>query len=368
VREVLIVAGEASGDMHAAALVGELRKLRSDLHFSGVGGAGMERAGVALMERTTGIVGFVEVVRHLPAHWSLLRRIRARLRGGEVSLAILVDYGGFNLRVAAEARKVNVPVLYYITPQVWASRAGRLRTMARVITRAAVILPFEEALLRRHGVNATFVGHPLLDRAVRAPSRGEARKKLGLADGDRVLALFPGSRAQEIANHARDFAAVARELERRRPGLRVLVGAAPTARIDPAVLPYPAVESASLDLLRAADVALCKSGTTTLEAAIAGCPFAIVYRTNPITFQIVKRLVRVTQIGLANIVAGREIVPEFVQGGFAPLAVADALDPLFDASSPARGAMVTGLAEVRALLGEPGAAARVAQIAHGMLA
>jgi lipid-A-disaccharide synthase len=354
--------------MHAASLAQELRKLRPDIRLTGVGGTRMEAAGVSLIERTTGVVGFVEVLRHLPAHWSLLRRLRARLRSGEVRLAILVDYGGFNLRVAAEAKAAGVPVLYYITPQVWASRPGRMAKMARVITRAAVILPFEEELLRRHGVNATFVGHPLLDRAAETPSREEARRRLGIADGDRVLALFPGSRPQEIANHAADFAAVARELERRRPGLKVIVGVAPTVKIDPAVLPYRFVESASLDLLRAADVALCKSGTTTLEAAIAGCPFAIVYRTNPITFQIVKRLVNIRQIGLANIVAGRVIVPEFVQADFVPLVVADALDPLFDATSPARAAMLVGLAEVRGMLGERGASGRVARIASELIA
>jgi lipid-A-disaccharide synthase len=367
VRDVLIIAGEASGDMHGAALVEELRKLRPDLSLVGVGGGRMEAAGVSLMERTSGVVGFVEILRHLPAHWSMLRRLRAKLRGGQVSLAILIDYGGFNLRVAAEATKAGVPVLYYITPQVWASRPGRMAKMATVISRAAVILPFEEALLRRHGVNATFVGHPLLDRAESAPGREEARRNLGLAPSDRVLALFPGSRAQEIAYHARDFAAVARELERRRPGLKVLVSVAPTVKIDPAILPYRMLESASLEILRAADVALCKSGTTTLEAAIAGCPSAIVYRTNAITYQIVKRLVNISQIGLVNIVAGRTIVPEFVQGDFVPRAVAEALDPLFDAASPQRVAMVAGLAEVRARLGEAGASARVAQIAAGML-
>jgi lipid-A-disaccharide synthase len=368
VGEVLIVAGEASGDMHAAALVDELKTIRPDLRLTGVGGARMAAAGVSLIERSVGVIGFVEVLRHLGSHWRLLRRLRARLRGGEVKLAILVDYGGFNLRVAAEAKDAGVPVLYFITPQVWASRPGRMAKMARVITRAAVILPFEEKLLRDHGVNATFVGHPLLDRAATAPTRAEARKRLGLSESDRVLALFPGSRAQEIAHHAADFAEVGRELERRHPGLKVIVGAAPTVRIDPAVLPYRLVESASFDVLRAADVALCKSGTTTLEAAIAGCPFAVVYRTSPITYQIAKRVVNLSQIALANIVAGRVVVPEFVQGDFVPLAVADALDPLFDSASPARAAMLTGLGEVRARLGEPGAAARVARMASELVA
>lgn len=365
--EVLIVAGEASGDLHGAALADRLRVIRPDLILAGVGGSRMESAGVRLLERTTGIIGFVEVLRHIPAHWRLLRRLRARFASGEVGLAVLIDYGGFNLRVAAAARAAGVPVLYYITPQVWASRAGRLKTMARVITRAAVILPFEEALLRAHGVDATFVGHPLLDRATDLPSKAEARRRLGMREDGEILALFPGSRAQEIRLHTADFVAVARELERRRPGLRVVVGVAPTVSIDPAEFPFQLMRAPAFDLLRAADVALCKSGTTTLEAAIAGCPCAVVYRTNAMTYEIVKRLVRITHIGLVNIVVGREVVPEFVQAAFQPIPVADALEPLFDPASPARATMLAGLADVRAQLGEPGASERVAQMVAGMI-
>jgi lipid-A-disaccharide synthase len=367
VREVLIIAGEASGDLHGAALAERLGTLRPDLALVGIGGSGMESAGVRLIERTSGIVGFVEIVRHLPAHVQMFRKVRERLASGSVSLAILIDYGGFNLRVAAAAKAAGVPVLYYITPQVWASRPGRLETMAKVITRAAVILPFEESLLRQHGVNATFVGHPLLDRAQSLPTKAEARRRLGLGENDRVLALFPGSRAQEIARLSRDFVAVARNLERRRPGLKVIVGVAPTIELDPGVMPFQLARSASFDVLRAADVALCKSGTTTLEAAIAGCPLAVVYRTNWLTFQIAKRIVNIGQIGLVNVVAGRVVAPEFVQDDFVPSTVADALDGLFDDSSPARQAMLAGLTEVRGKLGTPGAAARVAGMASELV-
>jgi lipid-A-disaccharide synthase len=366
VRDVLIIAGEASGDLHGAALAERLCALRPDLSLVGIGGSGMAAAGVRLMERTSGIVGFVEVLRHLPAHVQMFRTVRDRLASGSVSLAILIDYGGFNLRVAAAAKSAGVPVLYYITPQVWASRPGRLETMARVITRAAVILPFEEALLRGHGVNATFVGHPLLDRAQSLPDKAEARRRLGLGADDQVLALFPGSRAQEIARHSRDFVAVARELERRRPGLKVIVGVAPTIELDEGAMPFRLARSASFDVLRAADVALCKSGTTTLEAAIAGCPLVVVYRTNWLTFQIAKRIVNIGQIGLVNVVAGRVVAPEFVQDEFVPVRVADALDKLFDPASSERQAMLAGLSEVRGKLGEPGASRRVAQMASDM--
>ncbi len=367
-REILIIAGEASGDMHGEALAEQLRLAVPDAALVGVGGARMAAAGVDLFARTTGVIGFVELLRHLPAQARLLGTVRERLRRGTVALAVLIDYGGFNLRAAAAARAAGVPVLYYVTPQVWASRAGRLRTMAKVITKAAVILPFEEALLREHGIDASFVGHPLLDRAVDLPSRADARRRLAIGDDQSVLALFPGSRPQEIARHLADFAAVGREMERRHPGLKVVVSVAPSVQLDASALPYQLVRSSSFDVLRAADAALCKSGTSTLEAAIAGCPCAVVYRVNALTYALLKRIVRVPHIGLVNIVAGRRVAPEFVQDAFVPERVADALDPLLDVNSPVRSAMVRDLAGVTARLGQPGASARVAQIAARMLA
>src|SRR6185312_11969579 len=251
VRDVLILAGEASGDLHGAALAEQLHSLRPDLHLMGTGGNRMRAAGVALLEQLDGVVGFLALFRYVPAHVALFRRIRAQLRGGNVALVVLIDYGFFNLKVGAAAKAAGVPVLYFITPQVWASRAGRLKVMADIVTKAAVILPFEEALLKANGVDATFVGHPLLDRARDLPAQAEARRRLGIPAGREVLALFPGSRAGEIKRLLDDFLAVARELERRRPGLHVVVSAAPSVQLDPARVPYPMVGSASLEILRA---------------------------------------------------------------------------------------------------------------------
>lgn len=366
-REILILAGEASGDLHGSILAERLKAIRPDLAIAGTGGARMRAAGVEMIEEHEGVVGFVEVLRHIPSHLRLLGRIKRRLDAGHVALVICIDYPGFNMRVAAAAHDRGVPVLYYITPQVWAWKAGRMRTMARILAKAAVILPFEERMLRDAGVDATFVGHPLLDRAAAMPSRAEARAKLGFSEQDEVLALFPGSRAQEIRRHLSDFVAVARELERRRPGLKVVLSVAPTIQLRADEVPYPLVRSASFDVLRAADVALCKSGTTTLEAAVAGCPCAIVYRTSAISYAIAKRLVRIEHIGLLNIVAGRTVAPEFVQHAFRTQPVADALAPLFDLDGAARRTMLAGLADVRARLGEPGATARVAAMAAAMV-
>jgi len=365
-----MVAGEASGDLHASGVAEVLRQRAPRLPLAGIGGARMERAGVSLLEHTDrlAVMGFSEVLRHIPRHYRLLGELRARLRSGKVGLVMLVDYPGFNMKVAAAARDAGVPVLYYITPQVWAWGEGRLAKMERTVTKAAVILPFEAELLTRHGIDATFVGHPLLDRAAEhMPERAAARAQLGVPGDAPVLALFPGSRVQEIARHLDAFVATARELERRVSGLRVIVSVAPGITLDPARCPYPLVHSASFSVWRAADAALSKSGTSTLEAAVAGCPLVVAYRTGALNYAIARRVVRIPHIGLVNVVAGREVAPEFIQHELQPLRVADALEPLLGPGSGARATMLAGLEEVRSRLGEPGAAARVAELVLGIM-
>jgi lipid-A-disaccharide synthase len=362
VREILFVAGEVSGDLHAAAVARALREAEPPFALTGVGGDAMRDAGVTLLEHTASVavMGFVEPLKHIPRFFRLRRELRRRIRSGNVALVVLVDSAGFNMRVAHYAADAGVPVLYFITPQVWASRAGRLATLARTVTRAAVILPFEEQLLRDHGIDATFVGHPLLDRALTMPDRWEARRALGVGPDERLLALFPGSRAQEVARHLDPFVAAARELQRRDPGLRVVVSSAPHVTIAPERCPFPLVQSASFAVLRAADAALCKSGTTTLEAAIALCPLVVAYRTSGFEYAIARRLVTIPFIALVNIVAGREVAREFVQDALQPTALADALEPLLDQHHVQRKVLVEQLRGVRDSLGQPGAANRVA--------
>jgi lipid-A-disaccharide synthase len=271
------------------------------------------------------------------------------------------------MRVAEAAAEAGVPVLYYIVPQVWAWGEERLEKLARWVRKAAVILPFEESLLRAHGIDAVFVGHPLLDRAAAMPGREAARAQLGLDRDARVLALFPGSRAQEIERHLDAFVETANLLRTRYTKLHVVVSAAPHVKIDARRCPFPLVHAASLPLLCAADAAICKSGTTTLEASVAGCPHVVAYRTHPLTYFIAQRLVKVPHIGLVNIVAGRKVAQEFVQENLQPAAIARALEPLIDSGSPQRQRMLAELDDVRRMLGQPGAAGRVATIAHDLV-
>jgi len=369
VREIMIVAGEASGDLHAAGLAAALKARHPEWRLTGMGGARMVAAGVEVSERTdtTAVMGFVEVLRTLPRHLALLKTFRQRLESGAVQCLVTIDYPGFNLRLAAAARASNVPVLYYITPQVWAWGADRLPKMARLISKAAVILPFEEELLRSHGIDATFVGHPLLDRAVAMPDRGEARTALGLPDAATVLALFPGSRQQEIDRHLDDFVQTARLLERERPGLEVVVATAPGVAVPAEQCPYRQVTESSLAVLRAADAAACKSGTTTLEAAVAGCPLIVAYRTSPWTHAIARRVVRIKNFGLVNVVAGRQVAREFVQSELVPENMASAVSPLLTHDSAERRRMLDDLTAVREKLGAPGAAQRVAEMVDSLV-
>lgn len=368
-REILFVVGEPSGDLHAAKVAEALRAAEPDRPLVGVGGERMRAAGVTLIEHSERLaaIGFVEVLRHIPRHWQLLRTLKSRLASEQVGLVILMDYPGFNMRVAEAAHAAGVPVLYYITPQVWAWGADRLPKLARWVAKAAVILPFEEALLRENHIDATFVGHPLLDRASELPEPAAARIALGLNADAPVLAVFPGSRRSELARHLAPFMAVAHELRRRQPALQVVVSAAPGITIDPSVCPYPVVRDQSFTVLRAATAGLLKSGTTTLEAAVAGLPHIVAYRTSAISYAIAKRVVQIPNIGLVNVVAGREVSREFVQDAIQPDVMADALEPLLREQDPARVAALAGLADVRSRLGTPGASERAAEFARQLV-
>ena len=365
----MILAGEASGDAHGALVAAEIRRRWPAVEMTGLGGEQLKAAGVELLRELDelAVMGFAEVVARLDFFRRLKADIKRKLASGGIDVVIAVDYPGLNLRVAATAARLGIPVVYYIGPQVWAWKAGRARRLSRTADRIALILPFEASLYERHGGRAVFVGHPLLD----VPRREEPDELARSLDLDRrrpVLAMFPGSRQQELARHAGPFVAAAQALRERIAGLQVVVGKARS--LDARAygrFPFPFTEDgASLRAL--ATAGLVKSGTSTLEAALSGMPFAVAYVAHPATYWLARRLVRVPHVCLANLVAGEGIVPEFVQHEASPRALASALAPLLDETSAVRRKMVAGLASVREALGGSGASAKVADLVEAAVA
>jgi lipid-A-disaccharide synthase len=380
---ILISAGEPSGDLHGAALARALLRRWPEAKLYGLGGPLMEREGVRLLEGLDrlAVLGFAEVVRHLPFFVRLLRRLERELRERPPDLVIPIDYPGFNLRLAARARRFGVPVLYYVAPQVWAWHRSRVGQLARDTDRLAVILPFEEHLFREAGADAHFVGHPLLEDEPLAAPRDVFCGGLGLDSSRPVLALFPGSRVQEVRRHMALFVEAAAALGRRGVDVQPVIagsGLVPAAVYDE--LAGGRRIARTLDgwsLLKNARAALVKSGTSTLQAALAVTPLVVAYRMNGLSYQIARRVVEVPHIGLVNLVAGERVAPELVQDAATPEALAAALMPLI-ADGERRAWTLERLASVRVALAHEldgggggdadGAAGRVASLAAGLIA
>lgn len=362
-RRVLVLAGEASGDHHAARVVEELQALDPSLQFVGLGGPDLEARGVELLAGLDdlAVMGFAEVVRHLGFFWRLERQVRELLEQGGIDLVLAVDYPGFNLRMTRAAREAGIPVLYYIAPQVWAWKPGRAARLARDAAHISVILPFEPPIFEAEGGSVSFVGHPLVETPVPDPEAiAELRAELGVDPDARLLALLPGSRRQELDRHLELFVEAADALRKAHRDLVPVLAAAPG--VAPEALAQTGVRTTTRTrtLLRASHVALVKSGTSTLEAAVAGVPFVMAYRTSLATYRMARMLVRVPHIALANLVAGERVVPELLQGEATADRLAQALAPLVEGGA-AREAMLSGLEKIRGALGTPGAARRVAE-------
>lgn len=365
---ILLLAGEASGDLHGSRLARALNDRLGRVRLLGLGGERMAAEGVELLEGLDqlAVMGFSEVVGRLPFFWRLERRIRSLLRGGTVDLVIAIDYPGFNLRAVEAAHRAGVPSVFYIAPQVWAWKRKRAARLAAVADRIAVILPFEVEIFRAEGAAVSYVGHPLLDPGEAIPDRASFSAEWGLDPERPILALFPGSRPQELTRHLEIFVETGLRLRSRRPDLQLAIARASGLEVDQDSLRgIPLVED-SRALLRHARAALVKSGTTTLEAAIEGTPFVVAYRTSRLTWFLARRLVKVDHVALANLVAGDRVVPEFLQSDVTPDTMAPVLGSLLD-DGPPRAAMKGRLAEIRERLGTPGAATRVAEMAADLL-
>ena len=371
---VLLVAGETSADLHASKVVSRLRELAPSVSVFGVGGDRLGAAGMELSfhARDFSVVGFVEILRHVPRLKAAMDRLVRLAEDRAAPLAILVDYPGFNLLLARRLKKAGVRVLYYVSPQVWAWGEGRVRAIAERVDRMAVVFEFEKEFYRQRGVEVEFVGHPLLEEPLLATPT--ERSFGGSRDRSPVLGLLPGSRTQEVRRHLGVMLEAARLLAVEVPSLSVSVGRAPG--IEPALIDR-AVSRAGLPVtvagpddayavMRSSSALLVSSGTATLEAACVGTPMAVVYRMAPLSYLIARSVVRTRHIGLVNLVAGEEIVPEFVQGKATAPHLAAAVRPyLTDRAAAER---VSGrLIGVRAKLGTPGASDRVARMALAML-
>jgi lipid-A-disaccharide synthase len=373
-RDVVLVAGEASGDLHGADLVAELRAKLPGVRVRGIGGARLRAAGMdTLVDATTvATMGFVEVAERLGAVVGAYRRMRRLLTTEPPDLLILIDFAEFNLALAGVAHRRGIPVLYYITPQIWAWRRGRVRKIARRVDRLAVVFPFEVPLYQGTGARAEFVGHPLLDRVRPTRERAETCARHGLDPGKRLIALLPGSRSKELRLILPVLADAAERLIARGDCQCVLAMAETLSPEDVAAtmrgreLRGPVVQGEAYDLVHACDVALVASGTATLETALLERPMVIVYRAASLTYALARRLVSVPHIGMPNVIAGRTVVPELLQDAATGDAIAAAAARFLD--EPAyRAATVAALGGVRRALGTGGAAARAATIAAEML-
>ncbi len=365
---ILLLAGEASGDLHGAHVARALRARFPNCEIVGTGGGRMAAEGVELLAELEdlAVMGFVEVLSRLPFFWKLERRVRRILTSGRIDLVIPIDYPGFNLRITEAAHRAGVPVLFFIAPQVWAWKAGRTQRLARAADRIAVILPFEAELFRAEGGRASYVGHPLLDHVEEVPDRDTFCRRWHLDPDRPILALFPGSRAQELDRLLDPFIQAARRLAASHPDLQVAIARAPDLEIERSLADGLPQVTDGRGLLRHSRAALVKSGTATLEAALEGTPFVVAYRTHPLTFWLARRVVRVEHVALANLVADTRVVPELLQGEVTPNRLVEEIQPLLE-DTPVRREMVTALARIRERLGEPGAADRVAAMAEEIL-
>lgn len=320
----------------------------------------MAEAGVELiagLDRLA-ILGFAEVVRHLPDILHLRREVREFVVREQVDLLVPIDYPGFNLPLAEWTHRRGIPVVYYIAPQVWAWHESRARKLARIADEVCVVLPFERKFLESYGTKVRFVGHPLLDRKASEPTE---RRSSGTRAGAPVLGLFPGSRAQEVRRMLPVFLDAADRLASAIPDLEIRVARSADLPMDLFDSCPPGSISTPELVASQATAAITKSGTITLQLALADIPMVVGYRVNQLTAMIARRLIRVSHIALVNLVADRNVVPERIQTDMTGAELAQAVAPLLDRESEERQSVLEGLAEVRALLGEPGAADRVAE-------
>jgi lipid-A-disaccharide synthase len=374
-KTIMIVAGEASGDMHGANLVREMLNLDPALNFYGIGGNRLQKEGVELLANASdmAVVGLTEVVSKLGSILKIMGMMKRSLDERRPDLVILIDYPDFNIPLAKAAKKRGIKVFYYISPQVWAWRKSRIGQIKKTVSKMAVILPFEVETYRQKSFGVNYVGHPLLDMVQLNYSKQESRKKFGLSEDEITIGILPGSRTSEVRILMPELLRAAQILKREMPDLQFVLPLADTleetsvteiiSRFDVKV---KVVSGHTYDVISCADLALVASGTATLETALLGVPMIIVYKISLLSYFIGRLFVHVKNIGLVNIIADKTIVPELIQGDASGKRIAaEAL--LILKNGERKQEMIKELAAIRAKLGVPGAAIRAAQIAHDMI-
>ena len=369
-RRIVIITGEASGDVYGAMLASEIVRKLPGTEVSGVGGDRMRAAGVDtfLDSGNLSVVGIWEAIVRLRELRSAMSAMKDYIADVRPDLLILIDYPGMNLRLARFAKEKGIKVMYYISPQVWAWGRGRVRAIRKYVDKMVVILPFELDLYRKEGVEVEYVGHPLIDIVATDLDRDAFMRHYGIATASRLVALLPGSRLQEIGHHLRPLLETAHELGNLESGPKFVVVSVPEYRdlieeeVSKQGLQYPVVTEHKYEAIAYSDLALTCSGTVTLEAALLGTPMIVIYRLSLMSWLLGRLVVRVPFISLANLVAGRGVVPELIQGGVTSRdLVRESMHILNDTEVSER--MRQGLAEVRTKLGGPGATSRAADAA-----
>lgn len=368
--KLMMIAGELSGDTHGGSILQHLNRLNPGLKAYGVGGPRMIAEGLrsVVSLRNLQARGLVEVLRHLPSHIRYLRRVRNLMDEERPDAVLLIDYPGFNLKIAKYAKARGLPVLFYCSPQLWAWRGGRINAVRSYVDKIIVIFPFEVALYRKAGVDAVFLGHPLKEAEAAPEEVAELRSRLDLEEGLPVVAIMPGSRPGELERNLPTIVEGLRMIEQKGYRANYVLptpSTLKTARVERIVrtggVRVQVVENAFLPTLKIAQLAIVASGTATLQVGMAGIPFLVVYRVTYMTYRIAKWFMYVKDISIVNILAGRRIVPELLQKKFTPTRVKDEF--LAFAQDPGRQAQIRKeLAEVTATLGEPGAYLRAAEV------
>ncbi len=372
-KRVMIIAGETSGDLHGAKLVNALQKNSKELFFCGIGGQALKETGVNILidARDISVVGITEVFSKIPTILRSLRMVKKTFKTMRPDLLILIDFPDFNLHVAATAKKMGIPILYYISPQIWAWRPGRVKKIDKLVDHMAVILPFEEDFYRKQKIPVTFVGHPLLDNSLPTKERIEEK----WMDDILTIGLLPGSRHGEIQRHLPVMIDAARILLKKIETVKFIISLSPDVsekHVKEIVskhngeADFEIVAGNVRNVFERSKVVMAASGTVTLEAAISGTPMVIIYKVSPVSFRLGKAMIRVKHIGLVNLIAGKEIVPELIQEDASSTRISDTVFNMLSDPSGLKQLSFELLA-LRDKLGGPGASERVADIAHRML-